>query len=123
MKPFQDPNAIPTTVVYEKKSGFTPTDLVDMKDQAAQLQQMDDVEGKVDRPDPVRGRQAAQTVVTFNLGSDGWNKMPDIGDEIHEIAKIDGGTVYLAGPAARRSTPPRRSPGSTAPCCSPRCSW
>ena len=68
-----------------------------MKDQAAQLQEMDDVEGKVIGPIPSKDGQAAQTVVTFNLGSDGWNKMPDIGDDIHKIAKIDGGTVLLAG--------------------------
>ena len=27
LEPFQDPNAIPTDVVYEKKSGLTPDDL------------------------------------------------------------------------------------------------
>ncbi len=97
MKPFQDPNAIPTTVVYEKKAGFTASDFVEMKDQAAQLQKMDDVEGKVIGPIPSKDGQAAQTVVTYNLGSDGWNKMPDIGKDIHKIAKIDGGTVLLAG--------------------------
>src|SRR4051812_49436200 len=97
MKPFQDPNSIPTTVVYEKKSGFTPTDLVTMKDQAAELQQMDDVEGKVIGPLPSEDGRVAQTVVTYNLGADGWNKMPDIGDKIHDIAKIDGATVYIAG--------------------------
>src|SRR6195952_3468470 len=47
MKPFQNPNAIPTTVVYEKKSGFTAGDFVAMKDQAAQLQDMKYVDGKV----------------------------------------------------------------------------
>ena len=97
MKPFQDPNAIPTTVVYEKKTGFTASDFVTMKDQAAQLQEMDHVDGKVIGPIPSKDGQAAQTVVTFNVGSDGWNKMPDIGDDIHKIAKVDGATVLLAG--------------------------
>ena len=58
---------------------------------------MDDVEGKVIGPIPSEDGQAAQTVVTYNLGSDGWNKMPDIGEEIHEIAKVDGANVYIAG--------------------------
>src|SRR6478735_6345774 len=97
MKPFQNPNAIPTTVVYEKKDGFTASDFVDMKDQAAQLQKMDDVEGKVIGPIPSKDGQAAQTVVTYNLGANGWNKMPDIAKEIHRIASVDGGTVYIAG--------------------------
>ena len=58
---------------------------------------MDDVVGKVIGPIPSKDMQAAQTVVTFNVGSNGWNKMPGIGDKIHKIATIDGGTVYLAG--------------------------
>src|SRR3954452_8969816 len=47
MEPFQDQNAIPTTVVYEKKSGLTPQDLGTLKQQAGELQSMDNVEGKV----------------------------------------------------------------------------
>ncbi len=97
MEPFQDPNAIPTTVVYEKKAGFTPDDLTALKEQAAELQAMPDVEGKVIGPIPSEDGQAAQTVVTYNLGADGWNKMPDIADKIHEIADVDGGKVYIAG--------------------------
>jgi RND superfamily putative drug exporter len=97
MAPFQDPNAIPTTVVYEKNSGFTPEDLAAMKQQAAELQAMDDVEGKVVGPIPSKDLQAAQTVVTFDLGANGWNKMPKIAEDIHDIAVIDGGTVYIAG--------------------------
>src|SRR6476619_4064447 len=52
LEPFQDPNSIPTTVVYEKKSGLTAQDLAAMKEQAAELQKMDDVEGKVVGPIP-----------------------------------------------------------------------
>ncbi len=97
LEPFQDPNAIPTTVVYKKDAGFTPQDLATMKQQAAELQSMNDVEGKVIGPIPSKDGQASQTVVTYNLGADGWNKMPDIADQIHAIAKIDGATVYIAG--------------------------
>jgi RND superfamily putative drug exporter len=97
MEPFQDPNAIPTTVVYEKKSGFTPQDLASMKQQATELQAMDDVEGKVIGPIPSKDGQAVQTVVTYNLGANGWNKMPGIAEDIHDIAKIDGAKVYIAG--------------------------
>ena len=97
LEPFQDPNAIPTTVVYEKSSGFTPEDLVTMKDQAAELQNMDDVEGKVIGPIPSEDGKAAQTTVTYNLGSEGWNLMPDIAKDIHKIAAIDGANVHIAG--------------------------
>ncbi len=97
LTPFQDPDSIPTTVVYSKKSGLSPADLEKLTQQAGQLQEMDHVVGKVIGPIPSKDMQAAQTVVTFNVGSDGWNKMPGIGDDIHKIASIDGGTVYLAG--------------------------
>ena len=122
MEPFQDPNAIPTTVVYEKKSGFTPEDLAAMKDQAAELQQMDDVEGKVIGPIPSEDGQAAQTVVTFNLGvrrleQDARHRRGHPRDRRRSTAA----TSTSPAPVARRSTPPRRSRGSTAPCCSQRC--
>ena len=58
-----------------------------MKDQAAQLQQHGRRRGQgASARSPPRTAQAAQTVVTYNLGADGWNKMPDIADEIHKIA-------------------------------------
>src|SRR3954447_17203476 len=97
LEPFQDQNAIPTTVVYSKKSGFTKDDFGTMKEQATELQGMQDVEGKVVGPIPSKDGQAAQTVVTYNVGANGWNKMPAIGDNIHDIAKLDGATVYIAG--------------------------
>jgi RND superfamily putative drug exporter len=97
LEPFQDQNAIPTTVVYSKNSGFTTADFGTMKEQATELQGMQDVEGKVVGPIPSKDGQAAQTVVTYNVGANGWNKMPGIGDKIHDIAKLDGATVYIAG--------------------------
>src|SRR5215210_1592710 len=63
LEPFQDQNAIPTTVVYEKKSGLTEEDLAALKQQAGELQDMADVEGKVIGPIPAEDMQAAQTVV------------------------------------------------------------
>ena len=97
MEPFQDPNAIPTTVVYENEDGFSPADLATMKEQATELQAMDDVEGKVIGPIPSKDGQAAQTTVTFNLGSEGWNLMPGIADKIEDITELDGADVYIAG--------------------------
>jgi RND superfamily putative drug exporter len=97
MEPFQDPNAIPTTVVYEKEAGFSPADLATMKEQATELQAMDDVEGEVIGPLPSEDGQAAQTTVTFNLGSEGWNLMPGIAEDIQDIADLDGADVYIAG--------------------------
>ena len=58
---------------------------------------MDDVEGKVIGPIPSKDGQAAQTTVTFNLGSEGWNLMPGIADKIEDITELDGADVYIAG--------------------------
>ena len=97
LAPFQDPNAIPTTVVYEKSAGFAPADLATMKAQASELGALPDVVGEVIGPIPSADGQAAQTTVTFDLGADGWAKMPDIATEISSIARVDGASVYVAG--------------------------
>ena len=97
LEPFQDPNAIPTVVVYEKESGLTPGDLAAAEEQAAEFQQMEGVEGQVVGPIPSEDGQVAQTVVTFNFGKNGWEAMPDTADALREMAAIDGGTVYIAG--------------------------
>ena len=35
--------------------------------------------------------------MTFDFGSEGWNAMPDIADELRDIADLDGVDVYVAG--------------------------
>ncbi len=39
----------------------------------------------------------AQTSVTFDLGSEGWNEMPDVAEELRDIAELDGVDVYVSG--------------------------
>ncbi len=48
-------------------------------------------------PIPSQDGQAAQTLVTFNFGKDGWNKMPDAADELRKIADQSGVSVHIAG--------------------------
>jgi putative drug exporter of the RND superfamily len=97
LAPFQDQNSIPTVVVYERKSGLTKADLAAASQQVAELQNLDGVEGKVIGPFPSQDGQAAQTIVTFNFGKNGWNSMPDAVDEIRKVADIDGVSVHVAG--------------------------
>ncbi len=97
LEPFQDPDAIPTVVVYERDSGLTAADLAAAKQQAADFQQMDGVEGEVVGPLPSEDGQAAQTLITFNYGKNGWNEMPDTADELTSMAAIDGVDVHIAG--------------------------
>src|SRR3712207_7802870 len=44
LAPFQDPNVIPTLVVYERSSGLTDDDLATAQRQVAEFQQLDGVE-------------------------------------------------------------------------------
>ncbi|GAA2119382.1 MMPL family transporter [Nocardioides bigeumensis] len=97
LEPFQDPNAIPTIVVYERDSGLTQDDLAAAQEDAVELAKLDGVEGDVLGPFPSEDGVVAQTMVTFNLGSDGWNLLPDKADEIREIVDIDGVNTYVTG--------------------------
>jgi len=97
MGPFQDPNAIPTVVVYERESGLTDADLAAIDAQKAEFADLDGVEGEIKGPFPSQDGKVAQTLVTFNLGSEGWNLMPDTADELRDIAALDGVSIYIAG--------------------------
>src|SRR3712207_5056025 len=68
LAPFQDPDVIPTVVVYERGSGLTGGDLAAAKDQVTEFQQLDGVVGNVLGPLPSEDGQVAQTVVTFDFG-------------------------------------------------------
>ena len=97
LEPFQDPNAIPTLVVYERTAGLTPEDLSAAQAHVAEIQRLEGVEGEVLGPFPSEDGQAAQTVVTFDFGANGWNAMPDAAEELRDIAAIDGVEVFVAG--------------------------
>ena len=105
---FQDPNALPTTVVYESDSGpLSKADLIRIEAQAKEFAQMDGVvTGTVISPATAQklgvaavsqDGQVAQTQVTFNFGKNGWNKMPDVATELRDMAAIDGVSIHIAG--------------------------
>ena len=98
LTPFQDPNIIPTLVVYERDGGLTDADLADAAAHVAEFQALDGVEGEVLGPMPSEDGEAMQTLVNFDFGSDGWNAMPDVADEMRDIApESDGLNVHIAG--------------------------
>ncbi|KRF02900.1 hypothetical protein ASG88_05945 [Nocardioides sp. Soil777] len=113
LEPFQDPNAIPTLVVYERDGGLTEDDLAAIEEHAAEFAAMDGLaearEGRapsvvspataeqVGFPAVSQDGTVAQTSVTFDLGSEGWNQMPDIADELRSISELEGVEVYVAG--------------------------
>src|SRR6188472_2430759 len=97
LEAFQSQNAIPTTVVYENSEGLTADDLAAAKADAQQFADVEGVTGKVIGPIPSQDGEAAQTLVTFDFGKDGWNKMPDAADELRKIADQSGVSVHIAG--------------------------
>ena len=99
LEPFQDPNSIPTLVVYERTSGLTEADIAAANEDVQEFATVNGVEGEIQGPFPSEDGQAMQTVVTFNFGPDGWNSMPDAADELRAIASLDGAdaSVYIAG--------------------------
>src|SRR6476646_7458260 len=105
---FQDPNALPTTVVYQSDSGpLSKADLAQIEAQARQFAQMDGaVTGTVIGPAAAQklgvaavsqDGEVAQTQVTFNFGKNGWNKMPDVATKLRDMAAIDGVSIHIAG--------------------------
>src|SRR4029078_2067796 len=111
LAPFQNQNDIPTVMVYEKASGLTKSDLATIGQQIDQIQRLDGAvpakspEGTVVHPSQLvqvsKDGQVAQGMVTFNFGKDGWNKLPDVKDQIEKIATLDGAKVYVAGPGGQ----------------------
>jgi RND superfamily putative drug exporter len=111
LAPFQDQNEIPTVVVYDKTSGLSQADITQIGRQLDQIQQLDGAipakapDGSVVQPSQLvqvsKDGQVAQGMVTFNFGKDGWNKLPDVKDQIVNIAQLDGAHVYVAGPGGQ----------------------
>jgi len=111
LAPFQDQNDIPTVLVYEKSSGLWKADLAQIGQQLDQIQQLDGAvpakapDGTSVQPSQLvqvsKDGQVAQGMVTFNFGKNGWNKLPDVKDQIKEIAQLDGANVYVAGPGGQ----------------------
>ncbi len=97
LKAFQSPNVLPTVLVYESKDGtrLSAEALKAARDQAAQFGALEGVTGKVIGPEVSKDGQLAQTVVAFDLGENGWNKMPDLADQLRAIGKDTPGTTFF----------------------------
>ncbi len=97
LTPFQDPNAIPTVVVYQRDGGLTPADLAAANADVEEFADLDGVVGQIQGPVPSADGVVAQTLVTFDFGANGWQEMPKVADELRDIAAADGVEVYISG--------------------------
>ena len=97
LKPFQDPNDIPTVVIYHRAGGLSAGDLRSISTHVRKIQSMDGVAGKVSGPVTSADREVAQTLVTYNFGKNGWNDLPATADELRKLTQIPGVEVRIAG--------------------------
>jgi len=111
LAPFQDQDEIPTVMVYEKESGLSQADRTEIGRQLDEIQQLHGAipakgpDGSQVQPSQTmqvsQDGNVAQGMVTFNFGKDGWNQLPDVKDQIENIATLDGASVYVAGPGGQ----------------------
>ena len=98
---FADPDAVPAVVLYERESGITAADRAKATADAKEFANFDRVSGDIIGPIPSKDGRALQTVVTFSMGSEGWEILPDIRDELKKAAAGSSGLdVSIAGPLA-----------------------
>ena len=108
------PNDIPTFVAYHRAGGLTDADFAAMDEHGAEIAKIEGITdaGRADAHRR-RGRSGggSRTCPTssprtvrwptstsrFNLGKEGWNKISDPVEEIHDLTKIDGVDVYVGG--------------------------
>ena len=98
LAPFQDPDALPTIVVYEAESGrLTNEQLGDIAAQKEELGELDGVDGEAVGPFTSEDKQATETLVTFDFGPNGSEQMPAAAEQVRDVAALDGVSVHLTG--------------------------
>ena len=95
---FQSPDALPAVVVYDRPGGLTAADRTKAAADAEQFATFEGVVGKPAGPIPSQDGQALQTVVTFDLGPNGWEKAPGLAEQIKDVAAAPDLTVHVTGP-------------------------
>ncbi len=96
-----DPDVIPAVVVYERTDGLTDDDLAAIGEDAAAFGRIDELDGEVAGPIPSEDGQAAQLVVPLNVGSDGWEAIGPLVEDLRDVARDgpDGLETWITGPA------------------------
>ncbi|WP_125569588.1 MMPL family transporter [Nocardioides baekrokdamisoli] len=103
LTPFQSPNSVATTVVYTSAT-VTGTPLLELAQgdvPALQSIKSSDgapaVDGKITAPLLSQDKQVVQLTLNFNVGKNGWSKMPGLVKDIRQIADHSGVTVHVTG--------------------------
>jgi putative drug exporter of the RND superfamily len=98
---FQSPNIFPAVVVYDRASGLTATDRSKAAADARSFAGLHGVgPGQVVGPIPSADGKAIQTIVSVNLGTQGWNGAATAASSIRAITQsnANGLTSHITGP-------------------------
>src|SRR2546430_11204537 len=98
---FQSPNIFPAVVVYQRASGLTAADRAKAAADARSFAGLGGVgAGQVAGPIPSADGKAIQTIVSVNLGTQGWNGAATAAGSIRAIAgsHADGLASRITGP-------------------------
>jgi RND superfamily putative drug exporter len=98
---FQSPNVFPAVVVYERASGLTAADRAKAAGDARSFARLGGVSsGQMVGPIPSADGKAIQTIVSVNLGTQGWNGAATAAGSIRAItsSNANGLTSHITGP-------------------------
>ena len=120
---FTNPDAVPAVVLYIERAGRSPRPTWPKPGRRRRDRQGQEGRQQGRRTHPVQGRPGRRSSSpTVNIGTDGWDALPDIVDDIkNDRQEGRRHPRRPASPARQRWAPtrPRRSAASTACCCSP----
>jgi putative drug exporter of the RND superfamily len=98
---FQSPNIFPAIVVYERAPGLTAGDKAKATADARSFAALQGVgPGQVVGPIPAADDKAIQTILSVDLGEEGWNGASKAADDIRAITQsnANGLTSHITGP-------------------------
>ncbi|HET9732807.1 MAG TPA: MMPL family transporter [Acidimicrobiales bacterium] len=96
---FQPPDVLPAVVVFERQGGLSVVDREAIAKDAARLATLAPVAGPVAGPVFSADGAAAETVVPYNVGPDGWKHASSLVDRVRSMASLSGLSVHVTGPA------------------------
>lgn len=97
-----DPDAIPIIALYVRDGGVTDADTARVAADMAEIARVETVRPDIIGPVPSADGEALQLIATFSVGEDGFERLPEVVDQIRAIVTTDADGLegYLAGPGA-----------------------
>jgi len=96
---FQSPNLLSAVVVYDRPGGLTSADRAKVAEDVARLASLAHTDGPASGPVLSSDGQAAEVVVPYDLGPEGWQKASGVVRRIMAVAQHGSGpAVHVTGP-------------------------